>query len=193
MGMFQFSSGVCILSSFLYSWCCLFCLFVHKIFILVANACWFDVCSLSLVSSILVCVEIWVLKLSFWRNGFASISRWLMFLACFKIMSSCRCWWRWRCHLLMLGHFLWIFFWVITTCTSYFTVSLMLFLQCLFPFCTCNICLLSIWLVTIFMPLFNRLDVYIYDYLLKRKLHASAKAFQAEGKVSTDPVGMIVL
>lgn len=35
----------------------------------------------------------------------------------------------------------------------------------------------------------NRLDVYIYDYLMKRKLHASAKAFQAEGKVSTDPVG----
>ncbi|TXG61336.1 hypothetical protein EZV62_012699 [Acer yangbiense] len=32
------------------------------------------------------------------------------------------------------------------------------------------------------------LDVYIYDYLMKRKLHASAKAFQAEGKVSTDPV-----
>lgn len=35
----------------------------------------------------------------------------------------------------------------------------------------------------------HRLDVYIYDYLLKRNLHASAKAFQAEGKVSTDPVG----
>ncbi|KAJ4708365.1 Transcriptional corepressor LEUNIG [Melia azedarach] len=34
------------------------------------------------------------------------------------------------------------------------------------------------------------LDVYIYDYLLKRKLHASAKAFQAEGKVSTDPVAI---
>lgn len=39
--------------------------------------------------------------------------------------------------------------------------------------------------------LVNRLDVYIYDYLMKRKLHASAKAFQAEGKVSTDPVGRI--
>ncbi|CAN1331369.1 Transcriptional corepressor LEUNIG, partial [Linum perenne] len=35
-----------------------------------------------------------------------------------------------------------------------------------------------------------RLDVYIYDYLVKRKLDASAKAFQAEGKVSTDPVAI---
>ncbi|CAN1331374.1 Transcriptional corepressor LEUNIG [Linum perenne] len=34
------------------------------------------------------------------------------------------------------------------------------------------------------------LDVYIYDYLVKRKLDASAKAFQAEGKVSTDPVAI---
>ncbi|GLU09803.1 hypothetical protein SLE2022_266430 [Rubroshorea leprosula] len=34
------------------------------------------------------------------------------------------------------------------------------------------------------------LDVYIHDYLLKRKLHASAKAFQAEAKVSTDPVAI---
>uniref|UniRef100_A0A2P2LFS8 Uncharacterized protein MANES_16G063800 n=1 Tax=Rhizophora mucronata TaxID=61149 RepID=A0A2P2LFS8_RHIMU len=34
------------------------------------------------------------------------------------------------------------------------------------------------------------LDVYIYDYLIKRKLHASAKAFQTEGKVSTDPVAI---
>ncbi|KAL5996982.1 hypothetical protein ACLOJK_007908 [Asimina triloba] len=33
------------------------------------------------------------------------------------------------------------------------------------------------------------LDVYIYDYLLKRNLHASAKAFMAEGKVAVDPVG----
>jgi len=33
------------------------------------------------------------------------------------------------------------------------------------------------------------LDVYIHDYFVKRKLHASAKAFQQEGKVSTDPVG----
>ncbi|KRG99806.2 hypothetical protein GLYMA_18G171100v4 [Glycine max] len=32
------------------------------------------------------------------------------------------------------------------------------------------------------------LDVYIYDYLMKRKLHAAAKAFVTEGKVSTDPV-----
>ncbi|XP_059660269.1 transcriptional corepressor LEUNIG_HOMOLOG-like [Cornus florida] len=34
------------------------------------------------------------------------------------------------------------------------------------------------------------LDVYIYDYLLKRKLHASAKAFMTEGKVATDPVAI---
>lgn len=37
-----------------------------------------------------------------------------------------------------------------------------------------------------------RLDVYIHDYLLKRKLHNSAKAFMAEGKVATDPVGNVV-
>ncbi|KAF3435994.1 hypothetical protein FNV43_RR23086 [Rhamnella rubrinervis] len=34
------------------------------------------------------------------------------------------------------------------------------------------------------------LDVYIHDYLLKRKLHASAKAFMNEGKVATDPVAI---
>ena len=34
-----------------------------------------------------------------------------------------------------------------------------------------------------------RLDVYIHDYLVKRDLKASAQAFQAEGKVSSDPVG----
>ncbi|GMH04614.1 hypothetical protein Nepgr_006454 [Nepenthes gracilis] len=34
------------------------------------------------------------------------------------------------------------------------------------------------------------LDVYIHDYFLKRKLHASAKAFQQEGKISTDPVAI---
>ncbi|KAJ8616177.1 hypothetical protein MRB53_035549 [Persea americana] len=34
------------------------------------------------------------------------------------------------------------------------------------------------------------LDVYIYDYLLKRNLHDSAKAFMAEGKVSGDPVAI---
>uniref|UniRef100_A0A0E0C4R3 Uncharacterized protein n=1 Tax=Oryza meridionalis TaxID=40149 RepID=A0A0E0C4R3_9ORYZ len=33
-----------------------------------------------------------------------------------------------------------------------------------------------------------RLDVYIYDYFMKRNLQATAKAFQAEGKVSLDPV-----
>ncbi|THU63384.1 hypothetical protein C4D60_Mb01t15200 [Musa balbisiana] len=34
------------------------------------------------------------------------------------------------------------------------------------------------------------LDVYIYDYLVKRKLQATAKAFQAEAKVSSDPVAI---
>ncbi|XP_010532887.1 PREDICTED: transcriptional corepressor LEUNIG_HOMOLOG-like isoform X2 [Tarenaya hassleriana] len=34
------------------------------------------------------------------------------------------------------------------------------------------------------------LDVYIHDYLLKRKLHNSAKAFMAEGKVADDPVAI---
>ena len=31
--------------------------------------------------------------------------------------------------------------------------------------------------------------MYIHDYLVKRDLKASAQAFQAEGKVSSDPVG----
>ncbi|VAI40826.1 unnamed protein product [Triticum turgidum subsp. durum] len=34
------------------------------------------------------------------------------------------------------------------------------------------------------------LDVYIYDYLVKRNLHNSAKAFMNEGKVATDPVAI---
>ncbi|KAK9041027.1 hypothetical protein V6N11_016153 [Hibiscus sabdariffa] len=34
------------------------------------------------------------------------------------------------------------------------------------------------------------LDVYIHDYLLKRKLHTSAKTFMTEGKVATDPVAI---
>ncbi|WVY90338.1 hypothetical protein V8G54_035852 [Vigna mungo] len=34
------------------------------------------------------------------------------------------------------------------------------------------------------------LDVYIHDYLVKRDLKASAEAFQAEGKVSSDPVAI---
>ncbi|KAF3792195.1 Transcriptional corepressor LEUNIG-like protein [Nymphaea thermarum] len=34
------------------------------------------------------------------------------------------------------------------------------------------------------------LDVYIYDYLLKRNLQNSAKAFMAEGKVAADPVAI---
>ena len=38
----------------------------------------------------------------------------------------------------------------------------------------------------------NRLDVYIYDYLVKRDLKATAQAFQAEGKVSSDPVGKYI-
>lgn len=38
--------------------------------------------------------------------------------------------------------------------------------------------------------MFYRLDVYIHDYLVKRELKASAQAFQAEAKVSSDPVGM---
>lgn len=41
----------------------------------------------------------------------------------------------------------------------------------------------------VFAPLSHRLDVYIHDYLVKRDLKASAQAFQAEGKVSSDPVG----
>ncbi|KAK7347449.1 hypothetical protein VNO80_21979 [Phaseolus coccineus] len=32
------------------------------------------------------------------------------------------------------------------------------------------------------------LDLYIYDYLMKRQLHATARVFQAEGNVSTGPV-----
>lgn len=31
--------------------------------------------------------------------------------------------------------------------------------------------------------------MYIYDYLLKRNLQTTAKAFMAEGKVAADPVG----
>lgn len=38
--------------------------------------------------------------------------------------------------------------------------------------------------------LVSRLDVYIHDYLVKRDLKATAQAFQAEGKVSSDPVGV---
>ncbi|KAM1851292.1 hypothetical protein ACFX13_015382 [Malus domestica] len=36
----------------------------------------------------------------------------------------------------------------------------------------------------------TRLDVYIHDYLVKRDLKASAQAFQAERKVSSDPVAI---
>ncbi|KAL6981238.1 aspartate--tRNA ligase, partial [Sarracenia purpurea var. burkii] len=41
------------------------------------------------------------------------------------------------------------------------------------------------------LDLLDWLDVYIHDYLLKRKLHNFAKAFMTEGKVATDPVGNI--
>ncbi|KAJ6798579.1 transcriptional corepressor LEUNIG-like protein isoform X4 [Iris pallida] len=34
------------------------------------------------------------------------------------------------------------------------------------------------------------LDVYIYDYLMKRNLHATAKAFMSEAKVANDPVAI---
>ncbi|KAI3408438.1 uncharacterized protein J3R85_020275 [Psidium guajava] len=34
------------------------------------------------------------------------------------------------------------------------------------------------------------LDVYIYDYLTKKKLHQTAKSFMTEGKVSPDPVAI---
>jgi hypothetical protein len=34
------------------------------------------------------------------------------------------------------------------------------------------------------------LDVYIYDYLVKKKLHATAKSFMTEGKVAADPVAI---
>ncbi|CAJ2651291.1 unnamed protein product [Trifolium pratense] len=36
----------------------------------------------------------------------------------------------------------------------------------------------------------KRLDVYIHDYFLKRKLNATAKTFMSETKVSTDPVAI---
>ncbi|KAM6564953.1 hypothetical protein CsatB_024951 [Cannabis sativa] len=35
------------------------------------------------------------------------------------------------------------------------------------------------------------LGVYIYDYLVKKKLHATAKSFMTEGKVAPDPVGVL--
>lgn len=40
-----------------------------------------------------------------------------------------------------------------------------------------------------YLFLVGRLDVYIYDYLVKKKLHATAKSFMTEGKVAPDPVG----
>lgn len=50
--------------------------------------------------------------------------------------------------------------------------------------------LLQVFLFTIGVFCFSaRLDVYIYDYLVKKKLHNTAKSFMTEGKVSPDPVG----
>ena len=46
-----------------------------------------------------------------------------------------------------------------------------------------------VWLILGAACLWCRLDVYIYDYLLKRNLQTTAKAFMAEGKVAADPVG----
>lgn len=54
--------------------------------------------------------------------------------------------------------------------------------------CLCIVILFTLLLEIIFFEC-NRLDVYIHDYLVKRDLKATAQAFQAEGKVSSDPVG----
>lgn len=66
--------------------------------------------------------------------------------------------------------------------------------QCLFLsnlYLCCNIYCVN-W-HSAFGTLGYRLDVYIHDYLVKRDLKASAQAFQAEGKVSSDPVGEIII
>ena len=44
-----------------------------------------------------------------------------------------------------------------------------------------------------FLGLGSRLDLYIHDYLMKRQLHATARTFQAEGNVSTNPIGKIII
>ena len=67
-----------------------------------------------------------------------------------------------------------------------YTVNFVLFLW-VFIFAVLNLLNLFLFLWVCFSC--GRLDVYIHDYLLKRKLHASAKAFMTEGKVATDPVG----
>uniref|UniRef100_A0A0R0JUX7 LisH domain-containing protein n=1 Tax=Glycine max TaxID=3847 RepID=A0A0R0JUX7_SOYBN len=41
-----------------------------------------------------------------------------------------------------------------------------------------------------FLGLGSRLDLYIHDYLMKRQLHATARTFQAEGNVSTNPIAI---
>ncbi len=51
--------------------------------------------------------------------------------------------------------------------------------------------LLSFGLMPVLSLEVCRLDVYIYDYLVKRNLQAIAKAFLNECKVSSDPVGML--
>lgn len=82
-----------------------------------------------------------------------------------------------------------------------FTISL-LFIKA-FGFCTEQLCLFSslynwfycssIFLFFLLFLLWDcRLDVYIYDYLLKRNLQTTAKAFMAEGKVAADPVGKCI-
>ena len=53
----------------------------------------------------------------------------------------------------------------------------------------CFFILSSYYLYRDFFGFAARLDVYIYDYLVKKKLHNTAKAFMTEGKVSPDPVG----
>ncbi|KAF3531764.1 hypothetical protein DY000_02036789 [Brassica cretica] len=52
----------------------------------------------------------------------------------------------------------------------------------------CRVAFLEI-LQTLLMPILT-LDVYIHDYLVKRDLKATAQAFQAEGKISLDPVAI---
>nr|GLL46791.1 transcriptional corepressor LEUNIG-like isoform X4 [Ipomoea trifida] len=49
------------------------------------------------------------------------------------------------------------------------------------------VCVILVVLVSLGV---SGLDVYIHDYLVKRDLKASAQAFQAEGKVSSDPVAI---
>jgi hypothetical protein len=52
--------------------------------------------------------------------------------------------------------------------------------------------LFSPFLTSYFLGDGNRLDAYIYDYLMKRELYETAKAFHDEGAVETD-VGKILI